>query len=195
MAKKKQPKNTPKFYIYYDKKTGEILCVSNEADSRFESGIESPFEDVENFLSGKWKFSDYQVGYNKDSKKVSILSLTNEYSGYVFKNTVFEWITEGTVNPDCLVEWNGAKNEWNFFLSSDFKRTYNTVLTPKLVFFVTLENDFDFLIRTIFISTQDLLQADCVTVPFESKSEYKIEKIAISSKLVFQSYGLRIKHE
>ena len=69
------------------------------------------------------------------------------------------------------------------------------VLTPKLVFFVTLETDFDFLIRTIFIDTQDLLSSKYLAIPFISTLETKIDKISISSKLVFQTYKLRIVHE
>ena len=48
------------------------------------------------------------------------------------------------------------------------------------------------IIRTIFISLQDLLASDKISIPFESKLENKIDKISISSKLVFKSYGLKV---
>jgi hypothetical protein len=196
MAKRKPQINLPhKYYIYYDKKTGEILAVGNEQLLRYETGIEAPFEDVENFLTGKWQFKDYQIGYHKDSGKTTVLSTTNEFSGYVFNNKVFEWITESNKNAECIVEWNLRDCVWNFSLSKDFKNTYNSILASRLVFFVTLENDSDFLIRTIFIATQELLTSDCVTVPFETEVESRLEKIAISSKLVFKNYGLKVIYE
>ena len=196
MAKNLPQINLPhKYYIYYDKKTGEIFAVSNEKTSRYEHGIEVNFEDAEPFLTGKQQFKDFQIGYHKDSGKTTVLSTTNEFSGYVFNNKVFEWITEFNNSADCIVEWNLRDKVWNFSLSREFKNTYNSILSSKLVFFVTLENDSDFLIRTIFIATQELLTSDCVTVPFESDIENKIEKIAISSKLVFKTYGLKVIYE
>ena len=184
-----------KYYIYYDKKTGEIFSVTNEETNRYETGIEVKFEDVENFLTGKWHFRDYQVGYHKDTGKTTVLATTNEYSGYTFNNNVFEWITESNDSADCVVEWNLRDRVWNFILSTTFKKTYNTILSPKLVFFVTLENDNDFLIRTIFISAEELLKSTCVTVPFESDIETQLDRIAISSKLVFETYGLKVIYE
>ena len=196
MAKPALQFNIPhKYYIYYEKKTGEILSVSNEKNSSYEYGIEVDFDVAENFLSGKWKFRDYQVGYHKDSGKPTVLSLTNEFSGYNFNNKVFEWITDDNQSADCTVEWNLRDQVWNFSLSQSFKQEYKSILAPKLVFFVTLENDSDFLIRTIFIATQELLDSVCVTVPFESSFERDINKIAISSKLVFKNYRLKVVYE
>jgi hypothetical protein len=196
MATPKLQFNIPhKYFIYYEKKSGEIIAVSNEKSNRYEFGIEVEFDVAKNFLSGKWKFRDYQVGYHKDSGKPTILSLTTEFSGYNFNNKVFEWITESDEYTDCTVEWNLRDKVWNFSLSQTFKQEYNSILSPNLVFFVTLENDSDFLIRTIFISTQDLLDSTCITVPFESTFELDINKIAISSKLVFKNYKLKVIHE
>jgi hypothetical protein len=61
-----------------------------------------------------------------------------------------------------------------------------------LVFFVTLETDFDFLIRTIFVDSVDLISSKQISVPFTTKIEKRIDKISISSKLVFKTYGLKI---
>jgi len=196
MAKRKPQINLPhKYYIYYNKKTGEILSVSNEKSSKYENGIEVEFADAEPFLTGQYQFKDFQIGYHKDSDKPTVLSTTNEFSGYSFNNKVFEWITESKKNAECIVEWNLRDRVWNFSLSREFKNTYNSILASKLVFFVTLENDSDFLIRTIFIATQDLLTSDCVTVPFETDIETRLEKITISSKLVFKNYGLKVIYE
>jgi len=193
MAKPPLQFNIPhQYYIYYEKKSGEIIAVSNEKTDRYEFGIEIDFEIAKNFLSGKWKFRDYQVGYHKDSGKATVLSLTTEFSGYNFNNKVFEWIDESTEDTDCTVEWNFKDKVWNFSLSQVFKQEYNSILAPHLVFFVTLENDSDFLVRTIFIATQDMLDSVCVTVPFESLLELDINKIAISSKLVFKNYKLKV---
>jgi hypothetical protein len=183
-------------YVYYDKKSGHIHSIGNEEDKRYEHGIRTTFEEVENFLNLKWKFKDYVVGYKNQQDGTSILSIVpSTDQGFAFKNNVFEWITETNEDTECTVTWNSLKKEWQFSLSDEFKLQSDKVLTPKLVFFVTLETDFDFLIRTIFIDTQDLISSKYLPIPFISVVENKIDKISISSKLVFQTYKLRIVNE
>ena len=184
------------YYVYFDKKTGQILSVGNEPETRFEHAIRTPLEHVEGFLTGRWKFKDYLIGYKRDQAGVSnlaIVPVTDQ--GYAFKNNVFEWITETNDKVECLVTWNGPAKSWDFKIADNSKDYYDVVVAPKLVFFVTLENDFDFLLRTIFINLADLITSDVISFPFESNIEHKIDKISISSKLIFKSYGLRIIHD
>ena len=61
MAKKKQLDLTPRYYVYYDKKSGKILSIGNEKDDSYEYGIESTWPEVENLVSGAWSFKDYLV--------------------------------------------------------------------------------------------------------------------------------------
>lgn len=185
---------SPKYYVFYEKRSGRILGAGNEKDPRFEYGIEVPFEEVENLLNGKWNFRDYLIGYKREIDGSSRLSIVpNTEQGYTFKNNIFEWIVETKKNVECLVTWNGAKKCWEFSLDERVRQHYaDSMLVPKLVFFVTLESDFDFLIRTIFIESLDLISSEKITIPFESNIETKIDKISISSKLVFKNYGLRV---
>jgi hypothetical protein len=186
------------YYVYYDQKTGQILSVTNEVNSKYEHGITVDFKDVEKLISGEWKFNDYKVGYKdtNDSSTLTILSRSDFYLDYSFKNKSIVWVPVTAEEADCMVEWDGPNECWNFYLSEDFKKTYNNnILTSQLTFFVTLETDFDFLIRPIFIMIEDIIKEDIISVPFESALERKIDKISISSKIVFKSYGLRIKHE
>ena len=55
-----------------------------------------------------------------------------------------------------------------------------------------LANDFDFLIRTIVTSNQELIAMDSISRPFESTLEQDISKISIASRIYFQNYGLKI---
>jgi hypothetical protein len=194
MAKKELSNLT--HYVYFDKRTGQILSIGNEADLTYENGIKISFEEVEPFLDGKWKFTDYLVGYKRNEDGKSELTIVpNTDQGYAFKNNVFEWISETNKDTECIVTWNRPKYRWEFKIDKNVAKSYDILIAPKLIFFVTLENDFDFLIRTIFINLQDLISSENVTIPFESNIESKIDKISISSKLVFKSYGLRIIHD
>jgi hypothetical protein len=185
------------YYVYYDKKTGEIFSVTNEKSNEYEHGIEVEYHDVQKFLTGEWRSIDYKVGY-KDTNDKSSLSILNSdyfYLDYNFKNRTFNWIGNND-SADCIVEWNGLTRSWNFSLTDEFKKTYNNnIIETQLTFFVTLSNDFDFLIRSMFIKMTDILSLDKVVIPFDSNLENKINKITIGTKTVFKNYGLRIVHE
>lgn len=181
-------------YVYFDKKTGQILAVTNEEDSSFENGLNVSFEEVEDLITGKAKFKDFLIGYKKNQAGTTQLAIVPASDqGFAFKNNVFEWIKETSNKTECIVTWNGPGKRWEFQIDQRAKDYYDVVAAPKLTFFVTLEEDFDFLVRTIYISIQDLILAESgFVVPFQHKLESQIDKISISSKLVFKSYGLRI---
>lgn len=194
MAKKKQVDLTPKYYVYYNKKSGKILSIGNEKDDSYEYGIESTWAEVEKLVDGSWSFKDYLVGYKRQADGSSVLAVVpNTEQGYVFKNNIFEWITDDNPKAECTVTWNGPSNCWDFSLNESVRAVYSeSLLVPKLVFFVTLESDFDFLIRTIFVESVDLISSEKISVPFTTKIEKRIDKISISSKLIFKTYGLKI---
>jgi len=185
---------TPKqrYYLYYDKKTGAILSVTNEKSSVYEHGIEVEFSDVKKLLDGTENFKDYMVGYKTLPDGGTILSFlpAENIEGFTFNNNVFEWITENP-HSECTVEWNGPDASWNISLA-DTAVYSDYILTSKLVFFVTLESDLNFLVRTIYIDLKELLAHGFVQVPFTTSIEYKIDKISISSKLIFKTYGLKV---
>lgn len=197
MAKKKQLDLTPKYYVYYDRKSGRLLSVGNEKDDSYEHGIETTFDEVEKLIDGSWSMKDYIINYKRQldgTLKLAIIPNTDQ--GYIFKNNIFEWITEADDKAECQVTWNGKDKCWDFSLSPAIKTVYSdSLLAPKLVFFVTLETDFDFLVRTIFVETINLMASDKISVPFTTNLEHRSDKVSISSKLVFKTYGLRVINE
>jgi hypothetical protein len=197
VATRKTKFESPKFYLHYDKKSGEILSVGNEKSSLFSNRFEITYEEADPFISGEYKFSDYLVGNKRtaDGKtEFAIVQKTDQ--GYAFKNNLFEWITEKKTKTDCIVEWNSQDQAWYISLDPTYKKFINdNLIISTVIFFVTLETDFDFLIRTIPLDVQTLVNKDAIKVPFESKLEKDITKISISSKIAFRSYKLRIVNE
>jgi hypothetical protein len=194
MARKSPQFITPKFYIHYDKKTGEIISSSNEINTAY-SKIEITYDEHERFLYGIDKFGDYQVGLVKTTDNQTVLALVQKADqGYAFKNNMFEWIQDApNKSTECVVTWDKINQQWIFSISKKCQERFKeNITTDTLLFFVMLENDFDFLIRTISFNIQDLLAVDEIKRPFESRIEHDITKISIASKIVFQSYGLKI---
>ena len=185
----------PRFYLYYNNKTGEILSVTNEKSDKYEYGLELEFSEVEKFLTGEHRFIDYVVGYHRVSDNLTRLSVVpKDNEEYSFRHNVFEWIKKSDNPSELVVEWNKIYQSWVFKLDKNISNKYENLLTPRLVFFVTLEDDFDFLVRTIHLSMDQLITDDIV-IPFETSLETKIDKISISSKLIFNSYSLKVADE
>ena len=196
---KKQPRNSsPKYYVYYDKQTGKILSATNEISTRYDYGLEIPFAEFEKFMSGEYKFQDFVVGYkNLNDKSTLSLLLRDRYGAdYTFRNSMVVWITEQSKDAECVVEWDKSNSTWNFYLDENYKKNYNSAIRDmQLLFFVTLETDFDFLIRTISIRVSDLLESNNISIPFESTMEFKIDKISISTNSILKSYKLKVINE
>jgi hypothetical protein len=200
MAKKKlstPPVSTDTYYAYYDKNTNALLSVTNEKLSLYTDYLEIDFDTYEKLVTGKEKFSEYLLGNIKTEGKTSLVLMPKIKHAYYFKNTLLEFITEPpTRQTELTVEWNTSKKEWLFFLSKDAElRLRSKIANSKLLFFIILESDYDFLIRTIDIDANELCSTLCVGIPFNSKIEQSIDKISVSTKLTFESYGLRIKSE
>jgi hypothetical protein len=193
MARKAPTFIPPKFYAHYDKQTGEIFSTGNEINPVYPNRIEITQDEHDRFLYGYDKFSDYQIGYIRTSDNKTILALAPKAEqGYAFKNNVFEWISEPpTANTELVVSW--SNQSWTFSISEACRERIKENITIETIpFFVMLANDFDFLIRTIFINVQDLVLHDKIEKLFESRLEQDITKISIASNIVFQSYGLKI---
>lgn len=189
--------SAPKFYLYYKKETGEILSVTNEINPNYKHKLDLEFDEIEKFISGEWKFSDYLVAYKRladDETSLAVMPKVDDE--YAFRNNVYEWIEQTDKKVDLTLEWNEPLQAWRFSLSKTARESYAAgILSSRLAFFVTLEADFDFLINTILIDVDTLLAQEFVVVPFSSSFEKKIEQLSIGSKLVFKTYGLKVTRE
>ena len=185
----------PKYYAYYDKRTGGLLSVTNEKSTIHKHYIEIPFEMHDKLVSGKEKFDDYLVGNLTTDDGKTVLSLVPKLGeAYSFKNTMLEIVDRPvSKHTELAIEWNKDKKYWSFSLSDSAKaRIGDSLSDARIPFFIILESDFDFLIRTIIINCRDLIRKSKVSVPFEDDMESRIDKITMSTKLTFQSYGLNI---
>lgn len=183
----------PKYYAHYDKETGKIYSVSNEKSDYNIHSVEIPFEEFEEFLTRAKDFNDYIVGYARSADgKTALVPMQVSEQLYGFRNNVFEWITDApTKNTELTVTWDKLSKQWEFKLSAQCKKRMRDSQVGSTVFFVTLADDFDFLIRSIVIEIKKLVTESNIVIPFESAIESQLDKISISSKIVFQSYGLK----
>lgn len=184
-----------KYYLHYDKKTGAITSVSNEKTENDKYSCEVPFSEYKLFVEGFKKIEDHIITYAKGisgKTELSVVKITD--SLYEFKNKSFEWINKPPKkNTELIVGWNKNNKQWEFTLSSDAKtRLVDDLVNPHTIFFIMLKDDFDFLVRSIIFKVDDLITKETIRIPFTSEIENQIDKISISTKLFFHSYGLKI---
>jgi hypothetical protein len=187
------------YYVHYDNKSGEIFSVSNEKNLRYEFSLEVTAELAEPFINGTDRYTDYIVDYIKDSEGKSALSLVSKFENLnALRNNIFEQVLDTTNldKKDFIVEWDKPNNRWAFYVNSSAKELLlKRGVTNNLVIFISLEADLNYLIRTIYIDTLKLATTEKIYEPFAYNLESDISKIVVASKLVFQSYGLKVINE
>jgi hypothetical protein len=187
------------YYVHYDNKSGEIFSVSNERNPRYEFSLEVTSEIAEPFINGTDRYTDYIVDYIKDPEGKSALSLVSKFENLnALRNNIFEQVLDTTNldKKDFIVEWDKPNSQWAFCVSSSAKELLlKRGVTSNLVIFISLEADLNYLIRTIYIDTLKLATTEKIYEPFVYNLESDISKIVVASKLVFQSYGLKIINE
>ena len=201
MARKKiapPPKHFPDtFYAYYDVETKQLLSVTNEKISLYKDYLEIDFSTYERLVTGREKFSDYLLGLVDEGNSTSLQLVALKETTPKFKNTMLEVVTDRAIaNPELLIEWHETNKEWNFFLSIEGQtRLKNKTDIEKLLFFVILETDYNFLVRTIVVDKHKLCTNKCVGIEFEQDLELDISKINIATTLIFRSKQLRIAYD
>jgi hypothetical protein len=185
----------PVYRIYFNLDSGELLAASNEPLDTYDYSIIVPYEQYESFILDRENFKDWLAVKTKTlDNEYGVELIKKEFQGHTFRNNMFEWIVDQPKKfTELVVHWDEYNKQWIFVISDLARQRYydGKIATSVVKFFITLENDFDFLIRTIDIDLPSLI-ADKVVVPFTTTLESQIDKISISSKTVFDSYGLKI---
>jgi hypothetical protein len=182
------------YRIYFDIATGELLAASNEFKPEYDYSLIVSYEQYDALVS-TGNFKDWAVTKtNTVDNEYGVELVRKEFQGQAFRNHMFEWISDSPKkNTELTVHWDEHKQHWIFMISDSARqRYYDKKITTKVIkFFITLNTDLDFLIRTIDIDLK-LLVADKVIVPFQTNLETQIDIISISSKTVFDRYGLKV---
>lgn len=162
------------YYVYYNKETGDILSVTNELHSVFTDKINISFKIYERLVTGKDKFSDYRIGTRLD-ETLDIIPIADDR--YNVNSKLLSWITDKHCSDtDIIIEWHSHTNVWKVSLA-----TNRTITVDSFIFFIVLNHDFDFLIRSFDISVPSLLKSP-IYFPFETKFEEDFSKISIATK-------------
>ena len=185
---------TLEHFAYYNPENGQIYKVTHKSPNDFDCAMIIDNDLADGFLTNKLNVTDYEIVYLKG--KLEVVRKNKMKFNFSFRHNVHYYIEDDKENADCIVLWNKKEKFWKFNFSDKAKNILKEKLRiSKMVFFVTLHTDFDFLIRIMEVDNQEVLNDISYTVPFISSFENDISMISISTYAIFESYGLKIKDE
>lgn len=180
------------FYVYFDE-TGTIYGIfpGPNTDS-IHNFITVEYKRVEKFILGSENTSNYIVSL-VDKDTPLIVKRTEDAAENT--NLLISIDAMSNSNTTLNVKWDLENKQWCFYINPEFKEQFKSLglITP-LLFFITEQRNANFLLNSISINLQELLSSDQITVPWASVTEENFDKVAVSTKRFFDSYGL-LKNE
>jgi hypothetical protein len=178
------------YYVYFDKDTGNIIAISNE-ELFYENFVQVDFKEIERFFNNKDNFINFKITFDQDG---AVKFVNKNQSELNFKSNIVETIRLNENDNILTVEW--SKQGWTFIMNAKFlQHSRAKSLGAKLFFYITTDNNINFLIRQIEIQLRTLINNGYVFVPFTSEKENNIENISMFTLPFFESYGMKIKHD
>jgi hypothetical protein len=177
------------YRVYFEKDTGNILSVTNEASLQYDCFVEFDFDVVKEFLNGTNQFKDFQVTFI-DQNTPRIVSKYEDDISAVFLTSaplVTNWDSMFTI------ENYPTFKKWGFQIRNDQKeilKKYN--LNTTLEIYVIDKRNMNFIYRTIKISINELIKKDREIVYYHSDKEGDISNIAVYVKQFFSTVGYYI---
>lgn len=180
------------YYVYFEE-NGDISSVSNEKKEGRTNFLEFDYSDVEQFITGTENIINYRLSLMDKDTPALVEKSQNLFDSNKSIFTPIE--VKDTANSTLTIVWNYKDSQWEFNLEPTYKDKLRTLgLNTTLSFFIALDRNVNFLVRTIRIDMRELTTTPTVVVPFLTDAERDLTTISVSSKRFFDSYGL-VTHE
>ena len=174
-------------FVYYDE-LGNVTAISNEKNDSL-LYAEVPESKVVDFISGARDFSKYKIDYftfNKDDHKV--VSLVDIPTNVIYLVP----FSKKEDDKNITIIHNKETKTWSFILDElgiDIVKTHN--LYKLYRFYIIKDNNPQFLLSTIELTGEELLESP--SVAFKSKFENQVKTVGVATMKEFNSYGLLVK--
>ena len=174
-------------FVYYNE-SGNVTAISNEKNDSL-LYAEVPESKVVDFISGARDFSKYKIDYftfNKDNHKEESLVDIPTNVIYVVP------FSKKEDDKNITITHNKETKTWSFILDElgiDIVKTHN--LYKPYRFYIIKDNNPQFLLSTIELTGEELLESP--SVAFKSKFENHVKTVGVATMKEFNSYGLLVK--
>ena len=177
------------YRVYFDKDSGDILSVTNEASTVYDCFVEVEFDVVKEFLNGTNQFKNFQVTFiDQNTPKIS-----SKYEDDI--SAVFLTRAPAVTNWDSMftIENYPTFKKWGFQIRNDQReilKKYN--LNTTLEIYVIDKRNMNFIYRTIKVSINELIKKDREIVYYHSDKEGDIDNTVVYVKQFFSTVGYYI---
>ena len=177
------------YRVYFEKDSGNILSITNEASVQYDCFVEFDFDIVKDFLNGTSQSKDFQVTFI-DQNTPRIVSKYEDDIAAVFLTCapiVTDWDSMFTI------ENYPTFKKWGFQIRNDQReilKKYN--LNTTLEIYIIDKRNMNFIYRTIKVSINELIKKDREIVYYHSDKEGDIDNIAVYVKQFFSTVGYYI---
>lgn len=180
------------FLVYFDKTSGSIISMTNERRATDDPYITMPYEDIKSFLEGKQNFNDFKIIFEKDEITLVSKKVSNDINFNSLASVYFTTSMENSLTVENHVD----VKHWGFTLRDDLKiGLQQKILDVTLEFYLCINGNKNFPIRTISVTLENLVKEKTYFVPHEFDIEADKTKIIVVTKKFFDTYGLRILNE
>ena len=177
------------YRVYFEKDSGDILSITNEASLHYDCFVEFDFDIVKDFLNGTSQSKDFQVTFI-DQNTPRIVSKYEDDISAVFLTSapvVTNWDSMFTI------ENYPTFKKWGFQIRNDQReilKKYN--LNTTLEIYIIDKRNMNFIYRTIKVSINELIKKDREIVYYHSDKEGDIDNITVYVKQFFSTVGYYI---
>ena len=177
------------YRVYFNKDSGDILSITNEASAHYDCFVEFEFDIVKEFLNGTSQSKDFQVTFI-DQTTPRIVSKYEDDIAAVFLTRaplVTNW------DSMLTIENYPTFKKWGFQICNDQRailKKYN--LNTTLEIYIIDKRNMNFIYRTIKVSINELIKKDREIVYYHSDKEGDIDNIAVYVKQFFSTVGYYI---
>jgi hypothetical protein len=177
------------YRVYFEKDSGDILSITNEASLHYDCFVEFDFDIVKDFLNGTSQSKDFQVTFI-DQNTPRVVSKYEDDIAAVFLTrapVVTDWDSMFTI------ENYPTFKKWGFQIRNDQReilKKYN--LNTTLEIYIIDKRNMNFIYRTIKVSINELIKKDREIVYYHSNKEGDIDNIAVYVKQFFSTVGYYI---
>jgi hypothetical protein len=177
------------YRVYFDKDSGDILSVTNEASTVYDCFVEFEFDIVKEFLNGTSQFKNFQVTFIDQNTPRIVSKYEDDISSVFLTNApkVTNWDSMFTI------ENYPTFKKWGFQIRNDQReilKKYN--LNTTLEIYIIDKRNMNFIYRTIKVSINELIKKDREIVYYHSDKEGDIDNIAVYVKQFFSTVGYYI---
>lgn len=180
-------------YVIFNKDSGEILSVSNEA-SADNSYIQVPLDEVLTIIHGQEPLTNYHVQYNPKTKDLEFQSKHEHVlDALTVKDFIYELPQDSIDDADVQVIQDIPNTCWKIKLGNSIRSNIKSKginLNAHFLFSITKKGDPNILYKTLNVHVGQTVSDNYCIIPFNMSFETTSVPISVYTSRRFDTYQL-----